>query len=100
MVGDTIKQVSIMQQYLDYLVPEVASAFEVIWGYHSEGMQPFQPSAWVAWFEDTDPCGIPFDYRSWPEGMPDIRAYLHADLSPIYLCHEQGMGWGQVTFQE
>lgn len=77
---DQVKQVSIMDIYRLYLVPEITAALDVILDYHPQDLSEYQPDTWVVLFDDEDPCGIPFDYRPWPDGMPDVSPYL----SPVH----------------
>ncbi len=76
--GDLVKEVTIYALWLDYVVPEVAEAMQVIMDYHPEDSTAYLPNTWVAWVEDSDPCeSYQLEYLPWPAEAPLISSSMN-----------------------
>lgn len=75
--GDLSKQVTIYIPYRSYLVPEIAETLQILEEYIPRNMKPYRPKHWVAWVSREDPCPYDLQFRPWPDGLPNIQAFLN-----------------------
>lgn len=95
--GGSSKKVMIYIPYIDYLVPEIANAIEIINNHEPINGAPYQPSEWAAWVGTEDPCEpYMFDFKPWPETMPEIHSHLNDDHGQLVFQNDSKTAYNQL----
>lgn len=72
------KQVSIYIPYMDYLVPEITEALQIVNGFEPGDGKPYQPIYWIAWIGKEDPCEpYMLEFLPWPNRLLNPTAFLN-----------------------
>jgi len=75
--GVKSKYVYIYGDYLDYVVPNLRQAYDLIINFNPPGLQPYRPLQMVLWIEQGDGADFydvtPEPATLWPSDLPSIR---------------------------
>ena len=95
---DLSKQVSIYIPYMDYLVPEISKALQVVENYKPDHGINYQPNAWVVWVGTEDPCEpYMFQFKPWPDGITTIAAQVSGkDHAKFVLSNNTEINYSQL----